>query len=48
MDLAPFPVLNSRFLPTGRYQVYFGVDTVMDGALHLDQTYLDSITVNIE
>lgn len=48
MDLAPFPVLKSRFLPTGRYQVYFGVDTVMDGALHLDQTYLDSITVNIE
>ncbi len=46
-NLAEFNVLNTP-LPAGTYTIYFGVDTVVNGTLDLDQAHYDYITVNIE
>ncbi len=46
-NLAEFNVLNTT-LPVGTYTVYFGVDTVMNGILDMDQAHYDYVSVNIE
>jgi len=46
-DLGSYKVLNRSGLPLGDYTFYFGVDTVMNGSIDLDQLYYDSVDVNI-
>jgi len=45
-DLDPFEVLNTSNLPLGIYNVYFQVDTDMDGTKG-DQIYTDNVVVNV-
>ncbi|AMM41510.1 spore coat protein H [Candidatus Desulfofervidus auxilii] len=47
--LAPFEVLNMPVsgFPAGRYTIYFGVDTNMDGDVTWDSLYVDSVVANI-
>ena len=46
-DLATFEVLNISALPIGTSTFYFGVDTVMNGSLNMDQIFYDSVDVNV-
>jgi hypothetical protein len=41
-------VFNGSSLPPGSYNFYFGVDTIMNGALDLGQLYIDVVTVAIQ
>jgi len=41
-------VFNGSYLPLGNYRFYFGVDTDMNGALDMEQLYLDVVTVKIQ
>jgi len=45
-DFVGFNVLDAP-LPAGVYTIYFGVDTVMDGSLDLDQAHYDTVKVHI-
>lgn len=46
--LAPSEVLNTTSLPVGNYTLYFGVDTLMNGALDWGQLHYDSVGVTIQ
>jgi len=48
--LESFEVLNNTplsGLPAGTYELYFGVDTVMDGNVTWDSVYYDTVVVNV-
>ena len=45
--LNPNEVLNRSNLPRGSYIFHFGVDLIMDGTPDLDQSYFDSVIVDI-
>jgi hypothetical protein len=47
-DLPPYEVLNFTGLLPGIYNFYFGVDTVMNGLIDVDDLYFDSLTVEVE
>lgn len=46
-NLAPFEVLNTSTLPMGEYDMYFGADTVMNGAMDSQSLYYSSMKVTI-
>lgn len=46
-DIGLFEVLNMSALPTGNFTFYFGVDTVMNGGINMDQIYYDSVGVTV-
>lgn len=46
-DLPSLSLQNTTGLPAGKYTVYFGVDTNMNGQLDVNQLYNDSIVVHI-
>ncbi|MGG7054318.1 hypothetical protein [Nitrosomonas sp. ANs5] len=47
--LDEFEVLNipASSLPAGRYTIYFGIDTIMDGRLNVGNAYYDAIPINV-
>ena len=45
-DLSTFEVLNMP-LPPGTYTFYFGVESIMNGLLDLDQIFLDNVIVDV-
>lgn len=46
-NLSPFQLVNTSGLSEGKYTIYFGIDTNMNGLLDFDQLYYDSIVLNI-
>jgi len=46
-NLSPLSLESTSGLPAGKYTVYFGIDTNMNGQLDINQLYSDSVVVNI-
>ncbi|GAB4274527.1 MAG: hypothetical protein Kow0065_22840 [Methylomicrobium sp.] len=46
-DLVLYDVLNTDQLPRGRYDLYFGIDRLMNGKLDIYQTQYDFVQIDI-
>jgi hypothetical protein len=47
-NLPSYRILDTAGLGAGRYVVYFGIDSEMNGFLDLDQAYYDHVVINIQ
>lgn len=47
IDLSSYEILKVSGLPEGTYNLYFALDTNVNGLLDFDEMFLDSVVVNI-